>query len=221
MGSVDYVRVVESENCWRVGADVFDPRKFPCGGCGLVMTRGPSEALEAVVSDRCRKGKMNSATTRALRHMRVELVPVADFEPTSPWMRDIVVDRSVCASPLGRWVPGGLMGTALVKICLDDAEGSEGREPWGVLLVDVAPSWLGGKSFWVNPLTVKGVTSLEVIVAATARAAAVAGRPTVYLSYFDPGNPRLLYKTRYARALQVWCKRSGGWRPFEECIKSQ
>jgi hypothetical protein len=199
----EYVTLVETRNCWRIEDRVFDPDCMPCGACGLCMTRCLTTDLRSVVGQRTR-ARVNAATKRLLSNFEVVIHPIGALMEEA---RAAITDPSVHKTVLGHWVPGAAYGTALVQIV--DGAGVT----WGWLVVDVTPEWLGGKSFWVthNP---RGVTVLEVVVAATALAAARLERDMVYLSYFDPGNPRLAYKARYGSVLEVWCRHTKAWVPF-------
>jgi arginyl-tRNA--protein-N-Asp/Glu arginylyltransferase len=96
-----------------------------------------------------------------------------------------------------------------------------GSEPIAVLVVDICKNWVGFKTFWHrDPTSQKNKTiMLKICWFKFFELAHRLNKPYVQLSYFDPTNPRLLYKLNYSQILEVNAHNDGNWVPIENIME--
>jgi arginyl-tRNA--protein-N-Asp/Glu arginylyltransferase len=96
-----------------------------------------------------------------------------------------------------------------------------GDKPVAVLLIDISKNWLGFKTFWHRDPTSQNnkTIMLKICWLKFFELAHRLNKPYVQLGYFDPTNPRLLYKLNYSAILEINVHNDGTWVPIEDVLE--
>jgi hypothetical protein len=134
--------------------------------------------------------------------------------------------KDFCMSPIGV-VPSEALKKFNKGDFKESANGSmfgvikSGDEPVGVLLIDICNKWMGFKTFWHrDPTSHNNKTiMLKICWLKFFELAHRLNKPYVQLGYFDPINPKLLYKLNYSKMLEINAHNDGTWVLIEEVME--
>jgi arginyl-tRNA--protein-N-Asp/Glu arginylyltransferase len=229
----DYETLIEKGQ-WRVGKWVYPP----CNRCPQRLCRIKTDSFREKYFQEGLNPKIrtwNGEYKKLYKTLTMEFLPADTIHKDvysiyehsiGPEATEDQFMKDFCTS-----VIGAVPSESLKKFNMGDFKESSagsmfalirsGDKPVAVLLVDITSKWIGFKSFWhQDPTSQNNKTiMLKICWFKLFEIALRLNKSYVQLSYFDPTNPRLLYKLNYSPILEINAHNDGKWVPIEDVME--